>query len=454
MLDENLPIFYFRKQSDNPLSTILYFAENGSEPTAEYALQKLNPSLPQAKNKYAIALADASAQDIVFAEVLIEPDFQQPTLSAVELRAQGGTPPAPVPIIPESFAVQLYNPDQQVVVRGEKSMWMGKESFEFEIPQQTFRRPSASQIDRQQNDPVTNSITPKIMFRWKRESKFNKDMTCYMTGRSVGGKKSKEPDITVALYQHGRERAITVYQPNLQRVDVEDRKGLEIVLLLSAEVIREIYLSPNRDSFNVNGASPSRRKNSRPVGSPKQDPYTMTSGVGISAPGGKAGSPVTQRPASPQDFETKRLQAVAQQEEREREKREKDEQKRIKQMLEDEERERRKRETEVERETERLRREFGMEGQNYGPKPNLPPRPNPNPSSHAGPSHPVLHLQTPAPPPRPVSAGPRPPGAAHSSWFSGAQLFGAAQPQSQAKPGRRRGGSGEGKVQKKKSTFF
>ncbi|GAP89265.1 hypothetical protein SAMD00023353_1200050 [Rosellinia necatrix] len=452
MLDENLPTFYFRQHSDHPLSTVLYFTQNGSEPAAEYTLQKLNPALPQAKNKYAIALGDTSAQGVIFAEVLIEPEFQQPSLSATEIRALNGGTPAPVPIIPESFTIQLYNPDQPVVVRGEKSTWMGKESFEFEIPQQTFRMPSASQIDRQQGDPVANNTTPKIMFKWRRESKFSKDMTCYMTGRSVGGKKSKEPDITVALYKHGREQAVTVYEPNLQRVEVEDRKGLEIVLLLGAEVIREIYLSPSRDSFNVNGAPAGKRKNSRPLahspGSPKPGAYLMTSGIGISTPTAAA-PPIAQQPPPVQD-------------DREREKRDKAEQKRIKKMLEDEERERRKRDAAVEKETERLRKEFGMAGQDYGPKPNLPPRPGADPGSLAGPSRPVLHLQTPAPPPRPSSVGPRPPGVGHSSWFSGPamgpgmvpqpQFFGPPQPQ--AKPGRRRGGSGDGKMHKKKSTFF
>ncbi|KAI1196618.1 hypothetical protein F5X97DRAFT_304659 [Nemania serpens] len=453
MLDENLPTFYFRQPSDDPLSTILYFTQNGSEPTAEYTLQKLNPALPQAKNKYAIALGDASAQGVIFAEVLIEPEFQQPALSAAEIRAHNGPSLAPVPIVPESFAVQLYNPDQQVVVRGEKSTWMGKESFEFEIPQQTFRMPSASQIDRQQNDPVANNLTPKIMFKWKRESKFSKDMTCYMVGRSVGGKRSKEPDITIALYKHGRDRAVTIYEPNLQRVEIEDRKGLEIVLLLGAEVVGDIYLTQGRDPFNTNGAPPSKRKNSRPLApspaSPKPDPFVMTSGVGISPPA-NAGSPIPLQPTPPQDAEMRRMQAIAQQEEREREKKAQAEQKRIKKMLEDEEKEQRRREAEVDKETERLRKQFGLAGQDYGPKPSLPPRQSPNFGSNAGPSRPVLHLQTPILPPRPSSAGPRPPGVGHSSWFSGL----APQSQSQARPGRRRGGSGDGKISKKKSTFF
>ncbi|KAI0975998.1 hypothetical protein F4678DRAFT_415503 [Xylaria arbuscula] len=454
MLDENLPTFYFRQPSNNSLSTNLYFTRNGSEPNAEYTLQRLDPALPQAKNKYAIALADVSAQGVIFAEVLIEPQFQQPSLSAAEIRARNGAPPSPAPVIPESFTVQLYNPDQQVIVKGEKSMWMGKESFEFEIPQQTFRIPSASQVDRQQNDPVASSLTPKIMFKWKRESKFSKDMTCYMTGRSVGGKKSKEPDITVALYKHGRETAITIYEPNLQRVEVEDRKGLEIVLLLSGEVIREIYLTPGRDSFNIGGAPSSKRRNSKPLapspaGSPNPDVYTMTSGIGTSVPA-KVNSPITQQPTPPQEGGFN---------DREREKTEKAEQKRIKKMLEDEEKERRRRESAIEKETERLRKEFGMEGQNYGPKPNLPPRPAPYAGNDAGPSRPALHLQTPAPPPRPLSAA-----AGHSSWFTGPamgpgmaptpQFFGPPAPQPHARHGWRRGESGDGKIHKKKSTFF
>ncbi|KAI0199693.1 hypothetical protein F4808DRAFT_205248 [Astrocystis sublimbata] len=453
MLDENLPTFYFRQPSDDPLSTTLYFTRNGSEPAAEYTLQRLNPSLPQARNKYALALGDANARGIIYAEVLVEPEFTQPTLSAAEIRAHNGAPPPPAPIVPEGFTVQLYDPDQQVIIRGEKSMWMGKESFEFEIPQQTFRVPSTSQLDRQQNDPVANSNTPKIMFKWKRESKFSRDMTCYMTGRSVGGKKSKEPDITIALYKHGRETSVTVYEPNLQRVEIEDRKGLEIVLLLGAEVIRDIYLAPGRDTFNVSGAPPSKRKNSnlRPLtnspGSPKPDSYVMSSGIGVPPPA-KVSSPIIQQQStSPQ---------VTQNHDPDREKREKAEQKRIQKMLEDEEKERRRRDAEVEKETERLRREFGMAGQDYGPRPNLPPRPG-GPNAEAGPSRPYLHLQTPAPPPRPMSTGPSPSaGAGHSSWFSGPGVGPGMAPLGGflGKPGRRRGGSGDGKLFKKKSTFF
>ncbi|KAI1404020.1 hypothetical protein F4819DRAFT_449185 [Hypoxylon fuscum] len=456
MLDENFPVFFFRP-SNNPLTSLVYFSQNGSEPLAEYTLQKINPDLPQSKNKYAIALGDAAIQGVIFGEVLIEPEFQQPTLSAAEVRQQNGVPPLPVPMIPDGFAIQLYNPEQQVTVKGEKSAWTGKESWEFEMPQQSFPMPSASKIDRQQDRPGASSITPKIMFKWKRDSKFNKDMTCYMTGTSLGSSKNKDPDITIGLYKNGREPNLTMYEPNLRRVDLEDRKGLEVVMLLSAEVIREIYLHPNRDSFNVAGA-PSRRKNSRPTPATSTSPgHMMTSAIG-NVPPAKPNPPITQQPTPPLDTETKRLQTLVQQEEREREKRDRAEQKRIKKMLEEEEKERQRRDAEVAKETERLRKQFGMQGQDFGPKPNLPPRP----SAGAGPSRPQVQLQPPNPPPRPLSAEPRPHHGGFGSWFHGVGpspgapppgSYGYAPPQPSS--GRRRGGSADnGKMQKKRSTFF
>ncbi|KAI5863159.1 hypothetical protein GGS23DRAFT_596929 [Durotheca rogersii] len=458
MLDENLPAFTFRQSSNNPLLSILYFSQNGSEPAPEYSIRKINPALPESRGKYAVALGDAAIQDVIFAEVLIEPEFQRPALSAAEARQPNAAPPPPVPLIPDGFTIQLYNPEQQVAMRGEKSTWTGKESWEFEIPQQSFRRPSASQLDRQQNDPVASSLTPKVLFKWKRDSKFSRDMTCYMTGTSVGGKKSKDPDITIAFYKHGREPGLTIYEPNLQRVDVEDRKGLEIVLLLSAEVIREIYLSPSRDSFNIGGGggggAANRRRNSRPAAAPSASPaHVMTGALGIAPPGGVA-SPTTPPRDAGLDAETKRLQALVQQEEREREAREREEEARTRRMLEAEAREQqRRRDAEVARETERLRREFGLAGQSFGPAPRLPPR------SPAAPGQPFApQLQVPVPPARPVSAGPQPHGrGGFGTWFHGLGPM-AGPPPPQQQHGRRRVGSADSdrirKIQSKKSTLF
>ncbi|KAK8031257.1 hypothetical protein PG990_000991 [Apiospora arundinis] len=464
MLDENLPTFFTRSASESPLANVVYFTQNGSEPAPEYTFRRPNPQQPESKNKFALALGDAYSQDVIFAEVLIEPEWQQPTLSAAEIRAQNGVLPPPVPLIPDGFVIQLYNPDQQVAVKGEKSTWTGKESWEFELPQQSFRLPSASQLDRQQSDPVASELTPKICFKWKRDSKFSKDMTCYLTGTSLAGKKSKDPDITIALYKQGREPGLTIYEPNLRRVEVEDRKGLEVVLLLGAETIRDIFLFPSRDSFNIVGAPPpARRKNSRPIpttSSPKpvsssSAAHTMSGGLGNMPPAAAANNVAP--PARRQteiDAETKRLQAMVEQEEREREKRDKEEQKRIEKMLEEEDKERRRRDAEIAQETERLRREYGIQGQDIDaqrpPQPNLPPRQPQqlHPNGVAG--------GMAQPPPRPMSAEPPHNPSMHgglSSWWHGR---GGGSSGQHAGPSRRRGESvgGTNKVQKKQSVFF
>jgi hypothetical protein len=483
MLDENLPTFFIKHSSEHPLSSVVYFTQNGSEPAPEYTFKKPDPALPLSKNKFAVGLGDACSQDVIFGEVLVEPEWQQPTLSAAEIRAQNGATPPLLPLIPDGFTIQLYNPDQQIPVKGEKSTWTGKESWEFEMPQQSFRMPSSSQLDRQQNDPAASDIAPKIMFRWKRDSKFTKDMTCYMCGKSLGGKKSKEPDITIAMYKQGKEPAVTIYEPNLQRVEVEDRKGLEVTILLSADVIRELYLFPSRESFNIDGlASNTKRKNSRPIPGGASPPklqtppahantmsgaFTMSGAMSNTAPPPpRVSSPGAQQSARPPnarsqweiDAETKRLQALTQQEQREREKHEKAEQKRIKRMLEEEERERKRREAEVNKETERLRKQFGLQGQDYPPRhPSLPPRP----AASAGPSnsaHPTT-LQPVQPPPRPVSAGPS---NRFSSWWQGPAMSPGVIPpgympppqQPPSMPPRRRSAEAQNKLPKKRSVFF
>lgn len=506
MLDENLPTFYFRPSSSDPLQTVLAFTQNGSDTAAEYLFRKADPTQEASKNKYASALSDAMNPSILFAEVVISPEWTQPNLSAAEIRANNGVPPPQVPMIPESFAIQLFNPDQQVAIKGEKSTWTGKESWDFEMPQVSFLKPSKAAIDQQlpAGSPENNSAVPKIMFRWKRDSKFSKDMTCFMTGRSVQGRKSKEPDITIAMFRCGGragEQSLTIYEPNLQRVEVEDRKGLEVVLLLGAEVIREIYLFPSRDSFNIAGSTPpSKRKNSRPISpgqaatsAAKANGYTMSGAVAVGdvGPAGKTGSPVggqkvsqNSRTNTEVEAENRRLQAAAEQERKEKEKRDREEQKRIKKLIEDEEKERKRKEAEVAKETERLRKLYGMEGQDYGPRPDLPPRPqnggppqasnnnNNNHNNGAGSSRLNVTWNNTQAPARPVSVGPPPKNSGGGSsgfsrFFHGSgdgyaqhshsqsQGGGPVLQQQQPPKSSRRRKSDEGtKIKKKKSTFF
>jgi len=437
MLDENLPTFHSKPSSDNPLNTILYFTHNGSDPAPYYLIMRADPSLPASKNKYAAAITDVSSQSIIYAEVLVSPEWTQPTLSAAEIRSQNGVAAPPMPIVPESVTVQLYHPDSQITLKQIAGSWGKSDTWEFEMPEQSFRMPSVSKVD-QEDEPVVSDIVPKVVFKWKRDGRLSKDMTCYMVGKNVGGKKSKEPDITVALFKQGKnESAVTIYEPNMRRVEVEDRKGLDIILLLGAEVIRELYLNPKTDPFNISGApvamNNGRRKNSRPqTTSPGPGGPVMSGAVDIRktpSPPAQANN-IAPRPDPRRqmeiDNETRRLQAMVAEEERqakEQERRDREEAKRLKKLMEQEEKERRRREAEIEKETERLRKQYGVQGQSFGApsnnsQPPLPPRPGQQQMLSPVQAQGGWSGQAPPQPPRPSSAGPFH-NQAQNSWWRG-----------------------------------
>ncbi|CAM1510221.1 Fc.00g005560.m01.CDS01 [Cosmosporella sp. VM-42] len=478
MLDENLPTYRFKPSSDNAFHTLLYFTQNGSDPSAEYLIKRPLPST--AKNQYALGLLDAQYSSVIYAEVLLEPEWSQPTLSAAEVRA-AGTNPAPIAVTPDTFTISLYNPDQSIVVKQHHGSWGKSHAWEFEIPERTFKLPSASQIDQDSSEVPVSELVPKVVLRWKRDGRLSRDMTCYMCGRSVGGKKSKEPDITIALFQGKNEAAMTLYEPNMRRVEVEDRKGLEMVLLMSAEVIRDLYLSPRQDPFHTaGGAAPAsssrRRTNSRPSVSPPG--AAMSGALGNARPSSPRRQQSPTQPSDAQrqaevEAETRRLQAMVAEEDRqarERAKRDQEEQKRIQKMLEKEEKERRKREAEIEKETERLRREYGVDGQDFTPSassPPLPPRSNlavpggwgtptlpPRPNS-VGPASPP-QPQFAAPPQQPIAGGGKKPRFANflgGGSGSGSGPYGG--PATASVSGFfGRGEEGKKKVQKKRSVHF
>lgn len=440
MLDENLPTFQFRQSPDNPLNSVVYFTRNGDEPAPEYVFKRAHPSInPAASRKYAVGLADPYASDVVYAEVVVSPDWQQPTLSSAEVRAQqaqnGGARPALVPLIPDSFTIQLYDPNQIVTVKYIPGSLTKTDTWEFEMLSQSFKLPSASQLDRQNGDEPVVDFRPRNMFKWKKDGRLTKDMTCYNVGKSLGKHKSKDPDITVALFKQGRETAVTVYEPNLQRIDMEDRKGLDIVLVMGAEVIRDLYLSPEKrpDLFNIGGAGApimmanGRRKNSKPTPPPAGMGRTPTAGPSAVMSGALGASPVVMttgnisssysaKPSAAEiDAETERLRLQVEREEREqmekeareRERRDKEEQKRIERMLKAEEKERRQRDAAVAAETERLKKMYGTQGQDLSPN-----RPPGQPQQFQGYAPPQPHhhhsssWSSGPPPARPLSAGP------------------------------------------------
>jgi len=236
----------------NKHQSTFYQTRGGAEPEPAYSLRYAEPSSAASKNCYAAALFDPYNSEVLYGEVLLKPDWTQPTLSAEEIRRNGGIPPPPQPLMPSEFTIQLYNPDQQVRVSQRFASLTGAPRWDFSLPQSTFRTPSASALDRTQDDPTADATIPKIKFSWKKE-KLSKDVGCYMTGKStdmIKKKHKKEPDIAVAMYKSLKE--ITVYEPNLHRCDLEDAKGLEVVLLLGAAVIRDIFFTSNiKQAFNV-----------------------------------------------------------------------------------------------------------------------------------------------------------------------------------------------------------
>ncbi|KAF2279144.1 uncharacterized protein EI97DRAFT_372246 [Westerdykella ornata] len=467
MLDENLPTFFLKPTTDNKYNEAFYFTQHGTEPEATYLLNHLDPASQEARNTYAVALVDPHIPDVVYAEVLAKPDWSLPTLSQDEIRKNGGIAPPPQPIFPTEFAIQLYNPDQQVVLKQHVSKWTNAVSYEFSMPQTSFRIPSSSVLDRTQHDPLADPSAPKLNFAWRREGRIGKDMACYLTGKSTDltgkkAKKSKEPDITIALFSSLKE--MTIMEPNLYRVEMEDFKGLEVVLLLGAAIIRDIFFGNPREAFHI--IDPATRKNSAGLkgkkGSPPPHALHTTPPVVTSRPStqspvqalskaagaqGLYSSPTLAGPSRASappiqtanqqsqrldpraqweiDAETARLKAQAEAEAREqkrkeekaRKKAEEEEERKTRKFLEQEEKrrkqeekERRRRQAEVDAETARLRKQFGDQT-NLLPqvsRPQQPPRQgNLHPPSRPQQRHSAPLLQPPSrpsqrPPPQPA----------------------------------------------------
>ncbi|PGH31389.1 hypothetical protein GX50_05807 [[Emmonsia] crescens] len=379
MLDENLPTFFVKPSNDKPkFNSSFFFVQHGAEPVPAYTLRHLDPSLPGSKNRYAAGIYDSFSPDVLYAEVLLIPKWTQPSLSQEAIRQNDGYPPPPEPILPNEFVIQLYNPDQQVLVRHRPKTWNSAASWEFEMPQQTFRQPSISKLDRTMSDPAASDITPKLKFIWRKDGKLSRDLSCYMSGKKLDDKKSKEPDITVAILRGFKE--LTLYEPNLYRVEIEDFKGLEVVLLLSAIVIRDVFFGQMIETFHIsdppNHNSPLRAAATMPGSNPsaqeakqfanQSQPPIKPQRPQISIPQRETRPPpVDPRTQWEMDAETARLKKQAEAEAKERRRREKEAEKETKRLLEAEQREARRRQAAIDQETERLKKIYGQEETQY-----------------------------------------------------------------------------------------
>jgi len=248
-------------------------------------------------------------------------------------------------------------------------------------------------------------------------------MVCFLTGKStdtnIKKKGGKEPDIMIAILSNYRD--LTLYESNFHRIDMEDYKGLEVVLLLSASVIRDVYCGQKKNSFNVGDPNENNRKHSGGIGLLGRKKSTPMLGGNPNAntlklnttPGavnntsrpplppprtgpqlGSNGLPMNGRsnsipmnlqhhntpPPDPREqwqieAESARLRRQQEAEKRsaearrrEQEKTDAAEAKKIRKMLEAEDKDRRRREAEVEKETERLRKQYGDQSNLLGPR--------------------------------------------------------------------------------------
>lgn len=306
--------------------------------------------------------------------MLLIPDWSQTQPTKEDIRLHGGIPPPPQPVLPSEFVIQLYNPDQQIHVKWNAGSWTTAAHWYFEIPQQSFRLPSVSSLDRTQDDPTASETTPKLGFKWKKDGKLSKDYVCTLSEKSTNPdgtkKKNREPDITCAIFRNFKE--ITVYEPNLSRVEIEDPKGLEVVMILGAVIIREVFNTSLNDAFNISdvaAAGVSETSNLKPQLPQRNHRHSF---AGFAASNAN-GAPALQRPAASSppptdprtqwelDAEEARLKKQVLQEERQRRRDDAAEAERVKKMLRDEEKRAREKQKEIDRETERLRKIYGRE---------------------------------------------------------------------------------------------
>ncbi|EPS43745.1 hypothetical protein H072_2252 [Dactylellina haptotyla CBS 200.50] len=389
--DEVLPRFQIRASADGDgfHQTILH--SHNFQP-AEPAYFKTRSKHP---DEYSIALLDAYIPDILFAQVVARPTISTPSLSLDEIRRQnnGGAPVLPTITLPTEFTIQLYNPESQVVVRQRTSKWTGS-YWEFTLPRHSFRQPTGSRLDA---EVARNSALPPSdvsTFRWRKDggvvSKTSLRCTMLSSAATSGDKNAKkkggaEPDITVAIMDKFKD--VTIYEPSLHRVDVEDKKGLELVLVLTASVIADIYFMPPSSTFNI-AVQAATKPSSSPNVRPQRPMPTLIPGAAGDgrrrsnsiSPISPSGGTLLKTPTPPNNAHTvvnnhvlqdtaalQRQQVIEErrraEEEKKRARETAKEEERIRKMLQQEDKDRKRREAQVAAETEKVRKQFGNDAQ-------------------------------------------------------------------------------------------
>ncbi|KAF2860584.1 hypothetical protein K470DRAFT_270628 [Piedraia hortae CBS 480.64] len=339
MLDENLPTFYLSGE------TVL-FAINGEEPRAVYSL-------------VGNVLRDAYFSDIIYGELGTHQNGGGHAGTEGDDRGRGdgsrvgagvgvssgggggsggsgskatlsnNAVPERERSLPHPLAITLHNPP--LIVPLTHTHTLLREHYTFSLPSQTFRHPSPSALDLTLPSPGELDTTPRVSFTWRERGW---GWGCYLSPSTPGSgmPRGKEPPILVA-FAKGKE--VTFYESNWKRVEVEDWKGLEVVLIISAFAVINAGAAGRDAAATTTGAGLRRR----------------VSFLGRATGGGGG---MLRKNAIPEEHVD-----VKRQEERDRVLA-------VKLQRELDSKERRTREEELRRETERLRKEFGAKKSFWG----------------------------------------------------------------------------------------
>lgn len=147
--------------------------------------------------------------------------------------------------------------------------------YEFTLPKRSFVTPSNAGIDAYYRPPETGD-EERLTFRWRKEggALSRKQLRCSLVspGNLPNSKKKQgagEPDVTVAIFEGLGDKKgageLVMMEGGLKRVECEDIKGLEMVLVMGARIINDVYFCNTQRIFEMDLAAlqregPQRRR--------------------------------------------------------------------------------------------------------------------------------------------------------------------------------------------------
>jgi len=213
-----------------PSITTIHFTISGSIPQHLYTLHRF----PQPANTYSISLSDAPFPDITYGSLSLP--LLPSTANPNELQR------------PSSFTLQLYSPDSTVTITQKHTALTRNNFWEFSLPKSSFLPPTQSALDASYHPPVSETLT----FRWRKEGMGMLTRSQLKCSLVAGG---DEPDTVLAMYSGIGDKSgkgeLVVYESNFRRVEMQDLKGLEMVMLLSARIVADVWFNGSSALFNT-----------------------------------------------------------------------------------------------------------------------------------------------------------------------------------------------------------